>query len=118
MKKFKTLLASALILSMVGCSQATPATTDGGDTGSADAKTYNVGVAIYQFDDNFMTLYREEIKSYFASLETDAVKYNVTIVDGKNDMAEQSNQIDSFITQGMDVIILNLVKTSSADAII
>jgi len=118
MKKFKTLLASALILSMVGCSQATPATTDGGDTGSTDAKTYNVGVAIYQFDDNFMTLYREEIKSYFASLETDDVKYNVTIVDGKNDMAEQQNQIDNFITQGMDVIILNLVQTSSADATI
>ena len=118
MKKFKTLLASALILSMVGCSQATPATTDGGDTGSTDAKTYNVGVAIYQFDDNFMTLYREEIKSYFASLETDSVKYNVTIVDGKNDMAEQQNQIDNFITQGMDVIILNLVQTSSADATI
>ena len=33
-------------------------------------------------------------------------------------MAEQSNQVDSFITQGMDVIILNLVQTSSADAII
>jgi len=46
------------------------------------------------------------------------VKYNVTIVDGKNDMAEQSNQVDNFITQGMDVIILNLVQTSSADAII
>jgi len=81
-------------------------------------KTYKVGVAIYQFDDNFMTLYRNEILSYFSSLETDSVKYNVTMVDGKNDMAEQSNQIDNFITQGMDVIILNLVQTSSADAMI
>ncbi|MBR1921918.1 MAG: substrate-binding domain-containing protein, partial [Kiritimatiellae bacterium] len=46
------------------------------------------------------------------------VKYDVTIVDGKNDMAEQNNQIDNFITQGMDAIILNLVQTSSADAAI
>ncbi len=81
-------------------------------------KTYKVGVAIYQYDDNFMTLYRNEILSYFKTLETDTVKYNITMVDGKNDMAEQSNQIDNFITQGMDVIILNLVQTSSADAII
>jgi methyl-galactoside transport system substrate-binding protein len=81
-------------------------------------KTYKVGVGIYQFDDNFMTLYRNEIQAYFKTLETANVKYNVTIVDGKNDMAEQSNQVDNFITQGMDVIILNLVQTSSADAII
>jgi methyl-galactoside transport system substrate-binding protein len=33
-------------------------------------------------------------------------------------MAEQTNQVNTFITQGMDVIILNLVQTSSADALI
>ncbi len=120
MKKFKALLASALIVAMAaGCSSPAPA-AEGGDTSAAsgDAKTYNVGVAIYQFDDNFMTLYRNEIESYFKTLETDDVKYNVTIVDGKNDMNEQSNQIDNFITQKMDVIILNLVQTSSADVLI
>ncbi|MBO6049656.1 MAG: galactose ABC transporter substrate-binding protein [Spirochaetales bacterium] len=85
---------------------------------TSGVKTYKVGVGIYQFDDNFMTLYRNEILAYFKTLETANVKYNVTIVDGKNDMAEQSNQVDNFITQGMDVIILNLVQTSSADAII
>lgn len=90
---------------------AAPAAEDG-------AKTYKVGVAIYQFNDNFMTLYRNEIEAYFKTLETETEKYDVQIVDSKNDMAEQSNQIDTFITQGMDVIILNLVQTSSADAII
>lgn len=103
------LLISAVVLAFVFA---------GGAKESAGARTYKVGVAIYQFDDNFMTLYRNEILSYFASLETADVKYYVTVVDGKNDMAEQSNQIDNFITQGMDVIILNLVQTSSADAMI
>ena len=84
----------------------------------AAAETHKVGVAIYQFDDNFMTLYRNELQDYFKTLNTADDEYDVTIVDGKNDMAEQSNQIDNFITQGMDVIILNLVQTSSADAII
>ena len=85
---------------------------------SADAKTYKVGVSIYKYTDNFMTLYRNEIENYFKSLETDEVKYDITMADGKNDMAEQTNQIRNFITQGMDVIILNLVQTSSADAVI
>ena len=40
------------------------------------------------------------------------------MVDGKNDMAEQTNQIETFITQKMDVIICNLVQTSSAEVII
>lgn len=86
--------------------------------GEQGVKTYKVGVAIYTFDDNFMTLYRNEIANYFGTLETDSVKYNLTFADGKNDMAEQTNQIDAFITQGMDAIILNLVQTSSADAVI
>ena len=85
---------------------------------SAEPKTYKVGVSIYQYTDNFMTLYRNEIEAYFKSLETDDVKYDITMADGKNDMAEQTNQIRNFITQGMDVIILNLVQTSSADAVI
>ena len=85
---------------------------------SAEAKTYKVGVSIYQFTDNFMTLYRNEIEAYFKTLETDDVKYEITITDGKNDMAEQTHQVRTFITQGMDLIILNLVQTSSADAVI
>ena len=115
---------------LAGCGSSSPATTDASSAGSeapaeetatettGDVTTYNVGVAIYQFNDNFMTLYRNEIEAYFKTLETDTVKYNVQIVDGANDMAKQSEQVDAFITQGMDVIILNLVQTSSADAII
>ena len=112
----KKIIALALVLvmalSLVACGAA------GGETAADDVKTYKVGVAIYQYNDNFMTLYRQEIENYFKTLETDTVKYEITMVDGKNDMAEQTNQIETFITQGMDVIICNLVQTSSADVII
>ncbi|MEG0161894.1 MAG: substrate-binding domain-containing protein [Aurantimicrobium sp.] len=76
-----------------------------------------MGVCVYKFDDNFMTYYREELQSYFKSLESDTVKYNVTVVDGKNDMAEQTNQVDTFLAQGVDVLIVNLVQSSSAATI-
>ena len=107
----KKIIALALVLvmalSLVACG-----------AGGSGATTYKVGVAIYQYNDNFMTLYRQEIEAYFKTLETDSVKYEITMVDGKNDMAEQTAQIETFITQGMDVIICNLVQTSSADVII
>ena len=83
----KKTLAMVLALVMVFALCAAPA--------YAAPTTYKVGIAIYQFDDNFMTLYRNEMLDYFKSLETDDVKYDVTIVDGKNDMAEQNNQIDN-----------------------
>ncbi|MBR0352713.1 MAG: substrate-binding domain-containing protein [Oscillospiraceae bacterium] len=130
MKKYLALLlALVMVFALAACGESAPAPAaapaDTGssapaDTGSSapEVKTYKVGVAIYQFDDNFMTLYRNELQDYLKSLETDTVKYDITIVDGKNDMAEQNNQIDNFITQGMDAIILNLVQTSSADAAI
>jgi len=130
-KALATILALAMVFALAACgggggttepapAATTPAaTTPAATTPAASGpKTYKVGVAIYQFDDNFMTLYRNELLSYFESLNNDTVKYDVTIVDGKNDMAEQNNQIDNFITQGMDAIILNLVQTSSADAAI
>ena len=113
-KLISILLVAIMVFAVAGCAN----NNGGGEQPKDDVKTYEVGVAIYKFDDNFMTLYRNEIESYFKTLETDTVKYNVEIVDSKNDMAEQSNQIDTFITQGKDVIILNLVQTSSADAII
>ena len=129
MKKIIALvLALMIIMSMTACgakpaetTPAAPAATEAPAAAaepSGDVKTYKVGVAIYQYNDNFMTLYRQEIENYFKTLETDTVKYEVTMVDGKNDMGEQTNQIDTFITQKMDVIICNLVQTSSAEVII
>ena len=110
MKKFLAILLIAVVALTAVFAQ--------GSAEGSGVKTYKVGVGIYTYDDNFMTLYRNEIQSYFASLETDTVKYQVLMADGKNDMGEQSNQVDNFITQGVDVIILNLVQTSSADAFI
>ena len=109
MKKILAIaLAIVLVFSLAAC----------GSGSSGGVTTYKVGVAIYQYNDNFMTLYRQEIESYFASLETDTVKYEITMADGKNDMTEQTAQVENFITQGMDVIILNLVQTSSAEVLI
>ena len=127
-KLISLLLVLAMALSLAACGGKTeaPAATEApkaeaapeAAAPAAEVTTYDVGVAIYQYNDNFMTRYRQEIEAYFKTLETDTVKYNVTMVDSKNDMAEQTNQIDTFITQGMDVIILNLVQTSSAEVLI
>lgn len=85
-------------------------------TSDFDASNVKVGISIYKFDDNFMTLYRTELERYLVE-DLGFDKANITIQDGKGDQAEQSNQIDNFITSGVDVLILNLVQASSAPQI-
>ena len=116
MPKLRSIKVFALIIAVLSCvfSLTTILT---GCLGIVGLKTYKVGVSIYKFGDNFMTLYRAEIESYFKSLETDKVKYDVTIMDAKGDMNEQASQVDDFISQKFDVMIINLVQSSSADLI-
>lgn len=82
-------------------------------TTGKDLKDVKVGISIYKFDDNFMTLYREELVRYMVE-DLGFTKGNITVQDGKGDQAEQTNQIDNFIANKVDLMILNLVQSSSA----
>lgn len=73
----------------------------------------NIGVCIYKFDDAFMTTYRNALQEIL-----EGKGYTVTVMDGKNDQAEQNNQINNFIAQQVDALIINPVMTSAADQII
>ena len=67
-----------------------------------------VGVCIYKFDDAFMTTYRNALQEIL-----EGKGYEVTIVDGNNDQAKQNEQINTFITQGVDALIINPVDRKS-----
>ncbi|MBR4314666.1 MAG: galactose ABC transporter substrate-binding protein [Lachnospiraceae bacterium] len=114
-KLLSALLAIVMVLSFVACGQKAATTT--ATEAAGGSKTVKVGVCIYKFDDAFMTLYRNELDKYFKSKSNSDVTYEVTIMDGKNDQAEQTNQIDNFIVQNYDVLILNLVQSSGAATI-
>lgn len=116
-KALALLLAFAVMLGCAACGGR--GESDKGQ--NADANTPEVkkiGVVIYNFDDNFMTLYRKELERYFESLGTDERCYEVTVMDGKNDQMAQNKAIEGFIAQGVDAIILNAVKTSSLEPIV
>ena len=127
-------MASCMILSMTACGGSKPAETTAAATEAAtteaakeaettaaevkeaaggDFSDKKVGISIYKFDDNFMTLYRTELERYLTE-ELGFKKENITIQDGKGDQAEQTNQIQNFIASGVDVMILNRVQASSA----
>ena len=103
MKKLIALVMALLIVALCGVATAEDAP--------------KIGVAIYQFADNFMTLYRTELARYLTE-DCGVPAENITIMDGKNDQAEQTNQIDAFIADNVDVMIINLVQSSSAASVI
>lgn len=72
-----------------------------------------IGVCIYKFDDAFMTTYRNALQEIL-----EGKGYTVTFQDGNNDQSKQNEQINTYITTGVDALIINPVMTSAADQII
>ncbi len=115
-KVLSILLTGAMALSLtaavpVMAEEETEAATEAAAV-DIDLSDKKVGVCIYQFSDNFMTLFREELVSYMVELGFS--EDNITLADGANDQATQSQQIDNFIADGVDVLIINPVNSSSA----
>ncbi len=123
MKKVLALvMAAALALSLVACggsdsSSSTPASQAASSAAGSIASTVpaggKVGICIYKFDDNFMTVYRNKLEEILTGKG-----YEVSVVDGNNDQAKQTEQISTFITQGVDALIINPVMTSAAEQIV
>ena len=86
--------AAAAMTACGGSSSSTAASTASSAAASASAAatgSANIGVCIYQFADNFMTLYRTDLEEYLKDMG-----YSVTIMDGKNDQNTQTEQINTF----------------------
>ncbi|WP_437614132.1 substrate-binding domain-containing protein [Erwinia sp. V71] len=75
-------------------------------TCAAYAKTYTVGVALANFDLNFVSILRTQMIN-----ELKTLGMNSQFSDAKGDVALQVQQVDDFINQGVDAIILNPVDT-------
>ncbi|WBV20661.1 substrate-binding domain-containing protein [Pantoea piersonii] len=73
---------------------------------SASAKTFTVGVALANFDLNFISILRTQMQE-----ELKNNNLNGQFVDAKGDISLQVQQVDDFINQGVDAIILNPVDT-------
>jgi inositol transport system substrate-binding protein len=79
---------------------------------STTAMAETVGVSMALFDDNFLTVLRNGMEDYAATL--DGVELQVE--DAQNDVAKQLDQINNFIASGVDAIVVNPVDTSATQA--
>ena len=116
MKRFKKLLPIVMATVMVTATMAgCGASKSGGadTTKKADTSKVLIGSAIYKFDDTFMTGVRTamegQAKEKGSSLE---------LVDSQNKQPTQNEQVDTFITKGVNALAINPVDRTAAGPLI
>ena len=73
------------------------------------AEKVKIGVAMALFDDVWLTYVRDAITKW-AKSHPDV---EVTIVDAANDSAKQTGQVENFLAQGMDAVVILPVDTAA-----
>ncbi len=100
MKKIVLLfLAVALTFSVVGCAKKAVVTP-------------KIGVAIYKFDDTFMSYVRNQIQSAANG------KILLSVQDSQYDQPKQNDQVDQFLAEGDTALAINMVDPSAVSVII
>ena len=80
---------------------------------SSPAFAAKIGVSMDKFDDNFLTVLRNSMAEYAKTLPG----VTLQIEDAKDDVSKQLSQVQNFIANGVDAIIVNPVDTSATAAI-
>lgn len=99
------LLAAGMLMTLASCNR-----EEGGD---GEAKEVNIGVAVYKFDDTFMTGVRSVMEA-----EAKAKGAGINLVDSQNTQTRQNEQVDTFITKGMNALAVNPVDRTAAGPIV
>lgn len=98
MKKILVVLVSVmLVFSFGGCAK--------------KAATPKIGVAIYKFDDTFMSYVRNQIESAAKD------KIEISVQDSQYDQPKQNDQVDQFLVLGSTALAINLVDPSAVSVI-
>lgn len=85
-----------------------------GAMATASAKD-RIGVTIYKYDDNFMSLMRKEIEK---EAKANLKDVDLLMNDSQNAQSIQNDQVDVLISKGVKSMAINLVDPSAAGTII
>jgi inositol transport system substrate-binding protein len=80
-----------------------------GSTPGLAAQKIRIGVAMALFDDVWLTLVRDAMTKW----AKDHPDVELTIVDANNDTNKQVGQVENFLAQGMDAIVILPVDTAA-----
>lgn len=97
--------AVSLMAGLVACSDGESA-VEGSAAGGGDGEVKSVGLMLQDISNPFFASMQNSLQE---TAEAEGIQLNVQ--DGRQDLAVQSSQIDTFIQQGVDLIIINAVDS-------
>jgi len=81
---------------------------------AAHAADTRIGVTIYKYDDNFMSVVRKAIEKEAKNSDDVQLLMN----DSQNSQSTQNDQVDVLVAKGVKALAINLVDPAAADVII
>lgn len=112
MKKILALLlAAAMLFCFAGCKNGKDTITTQPNTSGAAQTNINVSAFFYDYSDTYIASVRSALQT---GLDTAGIAY--TFYDGASDQATQTEQVDTAIAKGADLLIVNIVTTGSDEA--
>lgn len=109
------LVSLSAVLTLGACGSRGGGSSDGSTDagGKEEASEQLIGGAIYKFDDTFMTGVRTAMTE---AAEASGVK--LELVDSQNKQPTQNEQVDTFITKGVNALAINPVDRTAAGPIL
>ncbi|AIR68841.1 galactose/glucose ABC transporter substrate-binding protein MglB [Dickeya fangzhongdai] len=81
---------------------------------AAHAADTRIGVTIYKYDDNFMSMVRKDIEK-----EAKAIGgVDLLMNDSQNDQSKQNDQVDVLLAKGVKALAINLVDPAAAAIVV
>jgi len=108
----RTIMLALVLVVLSGAVFAAGGSQSSGGAQSSGGGQPQIGVAIYKFDDTFMSYMRNTIQQMATG------KAVLTMVDSQNSQPTQNDQVDQFLTKKMNSIAINAVDRTAAGTII
>src|SRR5690606_24338899 len=108
--KVVAIAAATLVTALAACSEGDPGTepADEAEGTMGDGEFDLIGFMVQDLSNPFFLAMEEGLKA-----QADEMGVEVNTQDGRQDLNAQNDQIDTFIQQGVDAIILNAVDSES-----
>ena len=112
-KKLALILAATMMVGALAACGGSPSNADnGGETAQSEsASSLKVGVFYYNYADAYISTVRTAMDA-----ELEALGVEFTNFDAQNIQANQTDQINTAITDGYNLLIVNVVENASPDA--
>lgn len=104
------MLGSAALI-LAGCSSESPVDPDSGSDAAASGEIDKVGLMLQDVSNPFFATMKYSVEQL-----GEAEGFDVNVQDGQQDLGQQNAQIDAFIQQKIDVLLINAVDSDGIGA--